>query len=132
MKMGLLVQKYIRIILEKYLGILKAIIITLYRVCISHKHLLEWTTSEEAEKQAKTDIFSYYKNMIINVIFGIISLVLCVKCQSILAFILGIIWIITPFIMYYISKEKEEKKPVEVLTQNEKDYILQVGRKIFN
>ena len=33
---------------------LKAIIKTLYRLTISHKNLLEWTTSEEAEKQAKT------------------------------------------------------------------------------
>ena len=26
---------------------------TIYRMCISHKHLLEWTTSEEAEKISK-------------------------------------------------------------------------------
>ena len=48
---------------------LKSIIISIYRMCISHKHLLEWTTSEEAEKQAKEDLFSYIKQMSINIIF---------------------------------------------------------------
>ena len=42
---------------------LKSVSKTLYRLTISHKNLLEWTTSEEAEKQAKTDLISYYKNM---------------------------------------------------------------------
>ena len=45
---------------------LKAILKTIYRVKITHKNLLEWTTSEEAEKITKTDIVSYYKNMTSN------------------------------------------------------------------
>ena len=32
---------------------LKAIVKTMYRVKVTHKNLLEWTTSEEAEKMAK-------------------------------------------------------------------------------
>lgn len=51
---------------------LDAIIRTIYRMSISKKNLLQWTTSEEAEHQAKVDLFSYYKSMIINVIAGII------------------------------------------------------------
>ena len=34
----------------------------------SKKKLLEWMTSEEAEKASKDDVLSYYKNMYINVI----------------------------------------------------------------
>ena len=34
---------------------LKAIIKTMYRMKVTHKNLLEWTTSEEAEKSSKTD-----------------------------------------------------------------------------
>ena len=49
----------------------KSIVKTIYRVLISKKHLLEWTTSEETEKQSKTDVISYYKQMIINVLFAI-------------------------------------------------------------
>ena len=47
----------------------KSIFISIYRMYISKKNLLEWTTSEEAEKKSKDDILSYYKNMYINVIF---------------------------------------------------------------
>ena len=47
---------------------LKAICKTIYRVNISHKHLLEWMTSEDAEKQSKTTLSNYYRMMFINVI----------------------------------------------------------------
>ena len=47
---------------------LKAIGKTLYRILITHKNLLEWTTSEEAEKLSKTDFISYYKSMFINIV----------------------------------------------------------------
>ena len=47
---------------------LNSICKSIYRMCFSKKNLLEWTTSEEAEKASKDDVFSYYKNMIINVI----------------------------------------------------------------
>ena len=108
---------------------LKAVSKTLYRLIITHKNLLEWTTSEEAEKTAKTDLISYYKNMLINVILGIISLIIYMQDKSILAFILGVLWIITPIIMWYISKEKVQKQSVEILNQKEQQYILEIGRK---
>ena len=107
---------------------LKSVSKTLYRLTISHKNLLEWTTSEEAEKQAKTDLISYYKNMSINVIAGIISLIIYIQDKSILALILGVLWIIIPAIMWYISKENEKKEPIEILNQKEKEYIIEIGR----
>ncbi len=51
-----------------------AIIKTIYRKYISHKNLLEWMTSEEAEKQAKNDMLSYIKQMWINITFGILTI----------------------------------------------------------
>lgn len=51
---------------------------TIYRLIFSHKHLLEWMTSEEAEKQSKTTVSNYYKMMSVNVILGSISIVLAV------------------------------------------------------
>ena len=51
---------------------LNAICKTIYRVNISKKHLLEWTTSEETEKLAKTDLLNYYRSMISNIILGVI------------------------------------------------------------
>lgn len=56
---------------------LKAICKTIYRMKVTKEHLLEWTTSEEAEKQNKKDLKSMYKLMTPNVVFGILGLALC-------------------------------------------------------
>ena len=101
---------------------LKSIAISVYRMVVTKKHLLEWTTSEEAEKISKTDLFSYYKIMFINVVLA--GLLLTQKF-----YILGILWIITPFLMYYISIEKEKKYPIETLNNEEKDYVLEIGKR---
>ncbi len=108
---------------------LKAIGRTIYRLIITHKNLLEWTTSEEAEKSSKTDFISYYKSMFINVVIGILSLITYIQDKNIIVILLGILWIITPSIMWYISKENEEKQSKEKLTQEEQKYILEIGKK---
>ncbi len=45
-----------------------AIIKTIYRMTVTKDHLLEWTTSEEAEKLCKKDLESIYINMFPNVL----------------------------------------------------------------
>ena len=104
----------------------KSIVKTIYRVLISKKHLLEWTTSEEAEKQSKTDVISYYKQMIINVLFAIFIYLLY---KNIFTLVLGILWIITPYIMCTISKEKEKKTQIERLNKQEKDYVIDIAKR---
>ena len=107
---------------------MKSILISLYRMLISKKHLLEWTTSEEAEKQAKEDMFSYVKQMIINIILGIVFLF----TKNIFLMILGILWIITPAIMCYISKKKKEIKLVEELNKEEQEYVKEIGKRTWD
>ena len=107
----------------------KAIIKTIYRITISKKHLLEWTTSEEAEKQAKSDLISYYNQMAINIIAGFTSIALGFLKENIFACFLGGLWIITPIIMWYISKENKKEKPIEKLNKEEKEYLLEIGKK---
>ena len=41
---------------------------------ISKKHLLEWTTSEEAEKNSKTTVVSYYNQMCVNFLAGLVAI----------------------------------------------------------
>ena len=108
---------------------LKAIGKTIYRKLISHQHLLEWTTSEEAEKQAKSDIISYYNQMAINFLAGIISIGLGLLRQNIFGVILGILWIASPMLMWYISREEKKQNPVQSLDKQEKEYVLEIGRK---
>ncbi len=100
-----------------------SIIKTIYRLIYSHKHLLEWMTSEEAEKQSKTNIQNYYKMMFINVILGIFLLIL----NNIYLKIIGILWIFTPFIMYRISLVPEKNK--KELNENDLKYLQEIAEK---
>ena len=104
-----------------------AIIKTIYRMHISKQNLLEWTTAEEAERQAKTDILSYYKNMIINLIVGVFVILVYGKTNSIVLVILGVLWIIAPAIMWRLSKETVSKK--QKLKKEDTEYLLNIGQK---
>ena len=44
---------------------------SIYRMVISHKHLLQWTPGEALEKSAKDSLKYYLFNMIPNFIIGI-------------------------------------------------------------
>lgn len=103
----------------------KSIIKTIYRKTITKKHMLEWLTSEEAEKQSKTDLTSYYKQMLINVIIGTIIIIYNINIYEIL---LGILWIIIPFIMCEISKEIKRKTQIETINKENKEYLLNIAK----
>ena len=70
--------------------------------------------------------------MLINVISGAIAIIFYANSNNILALVLGILWIITPTIMYCISKEKQEKTAIELLTDKEQKYILEIAKKTWN
>lgn len=99
---------------------------------ISKKHLLEWTTSEEAEKQAKSDLISYYNQMAVNVLAGIISIGLAPIKGNLFAVLLGVWWILTPVVVWYISKEIEKPKAIDQLNNEEKEYVLEIGKKTWD
>lgn len=110
----------------------KAIGKTIYRMLISHEHLLEWTTSEEAEKQAKTDLVSYYRHMIANIVFGALAIVVAIWQDRIGAALLGVLWLITPSIMFAISKEVKQKSMVQTLPEKDQNYLIEVAYQTWN
>ena len=95
---------------NKSIKTLDAIIRSIYRMKISRQNLLEWTTSEDAEKQAETGFFSYIKCMKSNVFLGLI----CILLGTSFTKIIGIIWLLASIIACKISKEVRQK---EVLRQ---------------
>ena len=107
----------------------KSIVKTLYRMTISKKHLLEWMTSEEAEKNLTDSILNYYKMMSFNIIFAVTIILIC---KSLFSIILACFWIIAPIIMYNISKEIKETKPKDKLNKEEIVYITDVAKRTFN
>ena len=99
-----------------------AAIRTIYRIMVSKEHLLEWTTSEEAERQSKNTISAFYWKMSSNVILGVLILVLVTiaKCAIFakgMLLILAVLWILAPLFMCEISKEKVCKKMVQKLSR---------------
>ncbi len=112
---------------------INACIKTLYRMLISKKHFLEWMTAEEAEKNAKKDLLSYYRNMLPNVILGVLGiLLLFILPQNILSifiFVLASLWLIAPAIQCYISKEIKALEKLEELKPEEQKYVLEIGQK---
>lgn len=113
---------------------LNAIIKTIYRLFFSKKHLLEWTTSEDAEKMVKSDLFSYYTNMKANFITAIVGIILLfITKQSIdvfsISLILILLWLIAPLVFWYISKKENKNNIVEELNKEEKKYLLDIAKR---
>ncbi len=109
-----------------------SIIKTIYRMKVTKKYLLEWTTSEEAERKNKKDLKTTYFSMLPNIIVGIIGILLplIIKFEPVTNWTLGIlslVWIISPFIMYYISKSTENINSLEKLNTEEQEYIKKVA-----
>lgn len=112
---------------------LDAIIKTIYRMTVSKEHLLEWTTAEEAEKKNKKDLKSVYTFMFSNVMTGIFGIVLSAliinePISKIIMLVFSIFWILTPFVMWYISKPEEKRKSSENLKKDEIEYIINVAK----
>ena len=115
---------------KAYISIV-AIVKTMYRMIVSKKHMLEWITSEQVEKQAKQDIFSYYKLMWVNLLFGILFLILGIFRLKTFYILLGTIWLILPIISWYISKDIKIKRPIEKVTKQDIEYLQDIGFKIW-
>lgn len=115
---------------------LNAGIKSIYRMKKSNRNLLEWTTSEEAEKLSKKDVISYYKNMIANIVlavivgaFSIINLKNGITVFNMVLIMISSLWFIAPYIMYKISKETKEENKFEELNDKDKQYIIDLGKK---
>ena len=108
---------------------LKAVMKTIYRLLITKSHLLEWTTSEEAEKQAKSDLMSYYNQMSVNVLLAVIIIGFSFLRENVWLGIVGIWWFFIPIAMWYISRNENKKSAIELLNKEEQEYVLDIGRK---
>ena len=98
-----------------------AIIKSLYRMMKKYK-LLEWITAEESEKLSKTDLNYYYKEMGINFIVGLFF----VASFNWIGRVLGILWIGSPIIAWYISQEREKS---EEIFEKDKRYLEEIAQR---
>lgn len=108
---------------------LKAILTTIYRLTISHNHLLEWMTSEEAEEQSKSNVMSYIKQMSFNIILGTLQIAESIYHSRLYGSILGVLWIITPIIMCKVSKIAKKENAIDELNTKEQEYLIEIGKR---
>lgn len=107
---------YLMFLPYKAMMMTDAIVRTLYRIFISKKNMLEWTTAFDMEKKVKGDVLSYYKKMNINIIASValVVLTLLFKTQNIVySIVIAILWILGPLLAYKISKEEIESREID-------------------
>ncbi|QXM05338.1 GH36-type glycosyl hydrolase domain-containing protein [Crassaminicella indica] len=91
---------------------LDGIVRTLYRVYISKKNLLEWTTAADVEKRLKNDTVSFIKRMKVSIFISIFLWLLVwaiLPNHLVYATVIGFVWAVSPVIAYIVSKEAVKK-----------------------
>jgi cellobiose phosphorylase len=111
---------------------LHAISITLFRVIISKKKLLEWQPADFVEKNSRNDFLSYLKRMWISPVMGMVILYLSFfNSFGVIAYNLAvaILWMISPYFAYYISMKVSENK--NILNNEETNYLRKIARRTY-
>ena len=117
---GIFMQTFIRIMLLPYEAwiCLSAILTALYRLFVSKKNLLQWTTAADADKKASMTVTSFYRKMLACPVIGV--LILIASPYAALGAI-GIVWILTPFYAWALSKRVDKKKQI---SENDKRFLI--------
>ena len=100
---------------------LDSIIKSIYRMKTKTK-LLEWVTAEDSEKNTKSDLKSYYSEMKSNIIIGIVVIMF----PNYFSKILGVLFLLSPLVAWYISLEKKHTKYV---SEKDKNYLIEIAKR---
>ena len=107
---------------------LDAIARTIYRVFVSKKNMLEWTTAFDMEKKLQNNLSSYFKRMKQNIIFSILLMILTYAFKPgnlIISGLVAILWLIGPAAAYIISKEDIETIEIK---DEDSEFLKRIGR----
>jgi len=103
---------------------------SLYRMFISHKNLLNWIISEDANKMTKNDLRSYISNFKPNYIVVVLLILAGIVFDfkySISIIILCVLFLSAPFVMWLVSQKQDKNKPE--LSKNEISDLKEVAFK---
>ena len=109
-----------------------ALIRACYRMWFSHKNLLNWITSDEAAKSTKGTLGDYIGKFWFNYVCAaiVIALTLLTPHSSLLTYLVAglvaFLWIIAPFLMYWLGKKFPQDK--KSLNANETEEIKQLAK----
>lgn len=86
---------------------LDALLRCFFRMHISHRHMLEWTTASDGDRKNKTGVSAYLKKMAFSVLFGFL---LVVFSPLIPVKVMGILFVIFPVFCAFLSGEYKAEK----------------------
>ncbi len=83
-----------------------AIVRTLYRLFVSHRHMLEWITAAQAQVSKRLDVPGFYRRMAGAVAIGIATLVLAYfeRASAPIAVPFAFLWIVSPAVARWVSR----------------------------
>lgn len=110
-----------------------AIVRTIIRVVVTHKRLLEWRTSSESERSARSDLASFFSCMWISPLVALATAVYLALFEpgefSLAIPILGL-WIFAPWIAWKISQPIESRPPQ--LSNEQIAFLKRTARKTWH
>lgn len=114
---------------------LSAMVKTIYRMAVTKEHLLEWTTSEEAERISKNDLGTMITKMLPNLVISCLLIWLTYLEGNINAYFkifmyaLASLFMLAPIVMVEVSREKANIKKIDKLSNEDKEYVKEIAKK---
>ncbi|MCI9627208.1 MAG: hypothetical protein HFI90_10565 [Clostridia bacterium] len=104
---------------------------TVWRLCVTKKNLLEWTTSAETERKRKDAWTAYQRRMCFSSCMAVYMLFAAMVCPTFWGWniVLAAIWLAAPYAAWYISRWKERIE--EKLVAADRQYLRQTARKMW-
>ena len=102
-----------------------AICLALWRMLVSKRNLLSWVTAAEAEGAQRKGLSASYRRMWAAPAAGALALVFS---RSLAGWLLGMLWILTPWIAEGLSRPKREKKG---LSAEDRAFLLEQARRMW-
>jgi len=109
---------------------INAIFVTLARVFITGKNLLEWVTSTDVEKAQKNSLGCYVAKMSSTFWAALAIFVLAMvfkRSAAAIGLVFSVLWASAPFVAYFISKDQKEEKPN--ISPEERAQLGKIARK---
>ncbi len=112
---------------------LDAIVRTLYRRLVSHKHLLEWQTAADAERKARKDHASFWETMwpAFLIAAGAGGWLLGASAETSFAATMPLLvaWTLSPTLAFLVSRPTRRKPIGEQLARRDRRFLRKVARR---
>ncbi|GDX03896.1 GH36-type glycosyl hydrolase domain-containing protein [Buttiauxella sp. A111] len=111
---------------------LQAIVVTLWRLGVSHRNLNQWASFDQSNEDSKASPLRFYKAMWLNVISGVALIALVALLAPMMLFFalpIGLLWCLAPALLSVLSREP--KRNTVTFSAAQKRLLRQSSREIW-